>query len=184
MDSDDYPILSLERFEISDFNTAKNKIPKIFNHNIDPGYDNFGWSNIYTLSAKNMEEWESKSGAARAVERHNADDWNNVEANYATLREMAELCRKLNVQLVLISTPCCDAYNELLAQTQVDKMYETTDRFIKEFNVPYFDYRKDSRFEADDFYDSDHLSDIGAAKFTKILNQDLLRQVPHVREGL
>jgi hypothetical protein len=184
MDSDDYPTLSLERLEISDFNTAKNKMQKIFNQNTDPEYDNFGWGNLYTLSTKNMEEWDSKSEAARAVKRHYADDWSTVEANYDKLREMAELCNKLNAQLVLISTPCNDAYNELLVQAQVDKMYETTDRFIKEFNVPYLDYREDPRFEADDFYDSNHLSDIGAAKFTKILNQDLITQVLRVREGL
>ena len=32
---------------------------------------------------------------------------------------------------------------------------------------------KDSRFEADDFFDSNHLSEVGAIKFTKILNHDI-----------
>ena len=52
-------------------------------------------------------------------------------------------------------------------------MYEVIRKFQKECAVPYFDYLKDPRFVADDFYDSNHLSDIGAEKFTKILNEDI-----------
>jgi hypothetical protein len=37
----------------------------------------------------------------------------------------------------------------------------------------YVDYLKDHRFEANDFYDSNHLSDVGAIKFTKILDNDI-----------
>ena len=54
-------------------------------------------------------------------------------------------------------------------------MYELTYQFQKEFDIPYFDYLRDQRFCANDFYDSNHLSDIGAIKFTKILNDDINR---------
>jgi len=52
-------------------------------------------------------------------------------------------------------------------------MYELTHKFVQENNLPYFDYLKDPRFKADDFYDSNHLSDVGAIKFTKILDKDI-----------
>ena len=52
-------------------------------------------------------------------------------------------------------------------------MNELTHKFQQEYNLPYFDYLKDTRFVADDFYDSDHLSDVGAIKFTKFLDKDI-----------
>ena len=52
-------------------------------------------------------------------------------------------------------------------------MYELIHQFQKEFDVQYFDYLKDPRFVADDFYDNNHLSDIGSIKFTKIVNKDI-----------
>ena len=43
----------------------------------------------------------------------------------------------------------------------------------KEYNISYLDYMKDTRFNADDFHDSNHLSDVGATKFSKILKADI-----------
>jgi hypothetical protein len=89
------------------------------------------------------------------------------------MKELAEFCRSHHVQLVLITTPCWHSYYDNLNSEQLTKMYELTHKFIQENNLPYFDYLKDSRFKADDFYDSNHLSDVGAIKFTKILDKDI-----------
>ena len=89
------------------------------------------------------------------------------------MKEMAEFCKSHNIQLILITTPCWHSYYNNLNKEQLDKMYELTHRFQKQFDVPYLDYLKDTRFEADDFYDSNHLSDVGAIKFTKILDEDI-----------
>ena len=55
-------------------------------------------------------------------------------------------------------------------------MYELTRQFQQANNLIYLDYLKDPRFIANDFFDSNHLSDIGAEKFTKILNEDIKRE--------
>ena len=52
-------------------------------------------------------------------------------------------------------------------------MYELINQIQKEFSVPYLDYMKDARFDSLDFADPQHLSDVGAEKFTKILNEDI-----------
>ena len=52
-------------------------------------------------------------------------------------------------------------------------MYEIIEEMKQKYGLPYYDYLKDARFEADDFWNSDHLSDKGAVKFTKILQQEL-----------
>lgn len=44
-------------------------------------------------------------------------------------------------------------------------------------NVSAYDYFKDNRFVADDFYDGNHLtSDVGAVKFGNILREDIFKE--------
>lgn len=178
MDCDLYPDLSLYNLELSDFRTAKGKIAKLFSSNEDPGYDEYGWGNTYKLSKKNINKWNDGTEAEAAVKRHTAKSWEYIDMKYAQMKELADFCKSRNIKLVLITTPCWSSYYDNLNKEQLAKMYELTNRFKNEFDVPYFDYLKDSRFEADDFYDSNHLSEIGAEKFTKILDNDIksLRQ--------
>ena len=89
------------------------------------------------------------------------------------MSEIADFCKQHNIQLVLITTPCWQTYHERLDKAQLSEANKVTRRFVDEYNVPYLDYFNDKRFVADDFFDSNHLSDVGAVKFTKILNYDL-----------
>jgi hypothetical protein len=52
-------------------------------------------------------------------------------------------------------------------------MHSTIDSLKQQYHIEYYDYLKDTRFVADDFWDGDHLSDVGAEKFTKILKGDI-----------
>lgn len=173
MDCNLYSDWSIYNLELSDFNTFSAKLNKLEHEDEDPGYDKYGWGNTYKLSTKKYSEWNDGSEAKAAVKRHTAKDWDNIEANYNIIKEMAEFCKSRNIQMVLITTPCWHTYYDNLDQKQLTKMYELTHHLQKEYNLPYFDYLKDSRFMADDFYDSNHLSEVGAEKFTKILNENI-----------
>lgn len=173
MDCDLYPDISLYNLELSDYRTAKGKINKMISPNTDLGYDEYGWGNTYKLSKKNIRIWNDGTEAEAAVKRHTAKNWDYIDQNYSLMKELAEFCQSHKIQLVLITTPCWHSYYDNLNSEQLKKMYELTHKIIKEYNLPYFDYLKDPRFEADDFYDSNHLSDVGAIKFTKILDADI-----------
>ena len=177
MDCDLYPYFSLYNLEWSDYRTAKAKMESLYdsftNKKEDWGCDEYGWGTAYPLSGKNMVDWNNGSEADAAVKRHTVKSWDYIEQNYAKMKEMAEFCKKRNINMVLVTTPCWHSYYDNLPQEQLSKMYELTHKIQKEYNLPYFDYLKDKRFEADDFYDSNHLSDVGAIKFTKILNEDI-----------
>jgi hypothetical protein len=56
---------------------------------------------------------------------------------------------------------------------QQKENFQLIEDLKSKYGVEYYNYEKDSRFVSDDFYDADHLSDVGATKFTKILNEDL-----------
>ena len=174
MDCDLYSDWSLYNLELSDIRTAMEKVGKIIHKDDDLGYDKFGWGDTFKLVKKNMAKWNDGTEAEAAVKRHTVKNWDYIETNYERMKEMAEFCNNNHhIQLVLITTPCWHSYYDNLNKEQLSKMYELTHRFQKEFDVPYLDYLKDPRFKADDFYDSNHLSDIGAIKFTKILNKDI-----------
>lgn len=173
MDCGLYPDISLYNLELSDFRTAKGKIAKLISPNTDPGYDKYGWGNTYKLSEKKMGKWNDGTEAEAAVKRHTVKSWDYIDQNYSLMKELAEFCRTYNIRLVLITTPCWPSYYDNLNSEQLTKMYELTHKFQQEYDLPYFDYLKDQRFEANDFYDSNHLSDVGAIKFTKILDMDI-----------
>ena len=173
MDCDLYPDFSLYNLELSDYRTAKGKYEKRNSNNDDPGCNEYGWGNTYKLSTKNIVQWNDGTEADAAVKRHTVKSYDYTELNICLMKELVEFCKKHNVQLVLITTPCWFSYYDNLNQKQLLKMYELTNKFIHDYELPYFDYLKDERFEADDFFDSNHLSDVGAIKFTKILNEDI-----------
>jgi len=177
MDCDLYSNWSFYNFELSDYRTAKGKLGTFFYNlfvkEIGTGCDEYGWSEAYRLSGKNIKAWDDGSEADAAVKRHTAKTWKYIEDNYSRLKEMAEFCKKHNTQLILITTPCWHSYYDKLDSKQLAKMYELIHKLKREYAIPYYDYLKDSRFAADDFYDSNHLSEIGAEKFTKILNKDI-----------
>ena len=177
MDCDLYPDFSLYNFELSDYRTAKGKLGTFFYNLIhgDNGSrcDEYGWSNAYKLSGKNMKKWEDESEAIAAAKRHTPENWDYIEANYIHAKEIADFCKDRNVRLILVTTPCWHTYYDRLDAKQLSKIYALIGKLQKEYKLSYFDYLKDTRFVADDFFDSNHLSDVGAEKFTKILNEDL-----------
>ena len=180
MNCDLYPIWPQYHLELSDYRTAKGKLGTFFyNMLVKPvgnGCDVYGWSDGNKLEGKDMKRWNDGSEAKAAIQRHTAKNWNYVEKNSQKLKEMAEYCKKRNIRMVLITTPCWHTYYDNLDKRQLSKMYEIIRQFQEDYNIPYFDYLKDSRFVADDFYDSNHLSEFGAAKFSKILNDDINKQ--------
>lgn len=174
MDCDLYPPLPFYSLELADYRTAKDKTTKLFSPEKDPGYDEYGWGTIYKLSEKNMNRWDD---GMEAVKRHSSKSWDHIDMNYARMKELADFCKSRDIRLILVTTPCWHSYYEHLDEKQLAKMYELTSQFGKEYGITYLDYLKDPRFEADDFFDSNHLSDVGAIKFTKILHEDMLNNL-------
>ncbi len=174
MDSDDYPSISFDNIELGNMKTARRKIKKMLKHDDNPGYDEYGWGNVYVLSQKDSVSWNDGSEAATAVARHDADNWGNyADDNCAMLRDMALYCKQRDVRFILVTTPCWHSYTSALDKEQLKQMYQLICSLKKDFGVEYFDYLDDGRFVEEDFFDSNHLSDVGAAKFTRILNKDI-----------
>lgn len=131
--------------------------------------DSLGWGMGYSLANKIRDIDNANSMAV--VKKHTAEDWSYLEENCFYLDKIVSYCKLRNIKLILITTPAWHTYYDNLDKRQLNKMYEVI-RKIPE--VKYYDYLKDKRFVEDDFYDPDHLSDIGARKFTLILKSEVL----------
>lgn len=176
----DYPAhsnFSKYNYEIFNMRTFWGKVYQYFKAPKDMGYDKWGWGATYKLNRKKMQKWRDGSEAKAAEKHHTCSNWEKAleyaEDNVTILKNIANDCNQGGKKLILISTPCWKSYTKLLNQRQLSKSYEIIYSLQKEYSFVYLDYLNDKRFEADDFYDSNHLSDIGAEKFSKILNEDI-----------
>lgn len=91
------------------------------------------------------------------------------EVNIERVTEMATLCEAKGIQLYLISTPLWPSYLANTKGERMEKMTQTADSLSQALNIPYWNFIRDARFEAADFFDSNHLQAQGARKLTHIL---------------
>lgn len=108
-------------------------------------------------------------------------DYNNpnilkaYNENLNAALQLAKVCKENNVQLIIVTPPC---YKTFLDQTTPKGLDDLKQYIIDIKNqypdVIYFNYLKDSRFSEEDFFNSSHLSEKGANKWTKILYSDLI----------
>ncbi len=107
----------------------------------------------------------------------NVDDGGNRIYNYEeiiSLYNMIALCYQRDVTPILVTTPFLKEYTNEIEKND-PKFYSDfnriLERVIKDTNVQYYDYARDSRFSDDYslFINSDHMNRVGATKFTYLL---------------
>lgn len=97
--------------------------------------------------------------------------WPNVEA-------MADCAKEIGAKLVLVNTPKYETYQNDINSDVVKEMDQLILQLQEKFNnVIYWDYTYSDEFGADDFFDACHLSDVGAKKFSKMLNKKIMELV-------
>lgn len=132
-----------------------------------------GWGTIFSSDkALDLE----KTGRDAAL-RHAAEDITSAEIqsilneNTQTLADLMHWCASNQVKLILITPPAYKSYRNHLEKTQLEKTITTAKQTCATHQIcSYYNLIDDDRFTEDDFFDGDHLSEIGAEKLTKILD--------------
>ena len=89
-------------------------------------------------------------------------------------KQIAQICKDAGVRLVVVTLPCHQSFLEQTTLRGMKEMYACVDTMRDVYpEIEYYNYISDNRFEDDDFYNSSHLTDIGAEKFSKILHENL-----------
>lgn len=164
--------LSKYNLEVSDYKSAKLKFEQSLRGGAVHPCDSLGWGTDYRLPLRTADLDDDRANAEAAT-RHKGRSRAYVDYNLAQLRAIAALCRQRRLQLVLVTTPGWRGYVRHLDAGQLAEMREAARQMVRDYGAVYLDYLQDARFGKDDFFDSDHLSDVGADRFTRILQHDL-----------
>ena len=100
----------------------------------------------------------------------------DLPANVAALERTCAMLKKRNVSVVFITVPTHHTYYEHINPQSYQRMQDTIKQMTGKFGVPYFNYLRDERFTTEDFINSDHLNSRGAEKFSRILNEDVVKR--------
>lgn len=116
-----------------------------------------------------------------AVNRHTIENINAVEFQFI-LQENVQILKSIiswaeanNVHVLILTLPAYKTYTDHLNMTQLNTTIKTTQEICDEYsNCSYENFLTSSNFVAADFYNADHLSDVGAKKISIIVNQKIL----------
>ena len=81
----------------------------------------------------------------------------------------------INVKILLLTPPAFESYRMNLNPEQLDITIKTTTEICSKYdNCIYQNLLGDSNFVATDFFDADHLSEIGAKKLSEFIDKIIL----------
>jgi hypothetical protein len=89
------------------------------------------------------------------------------DQNLTTLKSIIEFAQERNAKVILVTSPAYKTYTQNLHRKPLMKTINTATDLAKTYsNVSYYNLLADKDFTAEDFYDADHVNEIGAKKFT------------------
>lgn len=115
-----------------------------------------------------------------ASERHtrediHSEDHNNIfNDNKLILNSIIKWCNMRNVKVLLLTPPAFETYRQNINIEQYNITTKTANDFaLKYQNCIYVNLFDDTNFVARDFYDADHLSEIGAKKLSGLIDKKI-----------
>jgi len=133
---------------------------------------NYGWGNNF--SSKNSTNL-FESGKTRAY-AHNSIEPRCYEENLLTLKKIIELAKTNRTKILFFTPPAFCSYRQNIDSARLNKTINTlNDLANKNSNVVYTNLLSDSSFIPTDFYDADHLNEIGAKKLSLVIDRLLTK---------
>lgn len=87
--------------------------------------------------------------------------------NIQTINSMIEFANSRDIKIIFITCPAYSSYRENLNPIQLDNSVNIIKKLSEQnINSVYYNFLTDKTFIANDYYDADHLNEIGAKKLT------------------
>lgn len=154
----------------------KRLIAYYFNNKNNINCTKFGWGINYK-SEKSKDLVETGKSAAK---RHTKDDiysdkcQNIFNNNESILKKIIYWSEKRNIKILFVTPPAFETYRNSINVEQLDYTVDAITKITSEHNnLIYINLFNNETFIAKDFYDADHLSEIGAAKLSTLINDKL-----------
>ena len=126
-----------------------------------------GWGKVYNSSNKQ----DLDSTGIRAAKRHTAVDDRYFNENVRELKSIMEFTSQRKIKLILLTFPSYRSYYKNLDTTQLNRTLSTVQDLAHSYsNCSYYNLLTDPEFSGVDFYDGDHLNELGAKKLSLKIN--------------
>jgi len=133
-----------------------------------------GWGTSYnSKNARDLAETGKTAAKRHTREDINSDKYQEIfNDNILILNSIIEWCKKNNVNVLLLTPPAFETYRQNLNPEQLNTTINTTSGICSKYdNCIYLNLLSDTNFVATDFFDADHLSEIGAKKLSVLINE-------------
>lgn len=132
-----------------------------------------GWGAGYN-STKAQDLFETGKASARRHTRvalHSHECQEMLRGNIAVLNSIIQWCKTHNARLLLITPPAFESYRHSLDPEQLDITLRTARALCSNHDhCRHVNLLADTNFVAPDYYDADHLSEIGAEKLSRFID--------------
>jgi hypothetical protein len=97
-------------------------------------------------------------------------DTTRLLGNIGYLDDIINLCNKKHIRLFIIQPPVTKEYRKKMQTAQLNLYYKIiAEKQLTNKHITFCDYIQNPSFTNNDFFDCDHLSDVGAEKFSKMI---------------
>ena len=121
---------------------------------------------------KNLIETGKESSQRHTLNLNN-NQW--FSKNKKTINAIIKFSKQHNVKILFITCPAYDSYIQNLKQKQLNTTITTIRQIsLQNKNIYYYNLLTNTSFKKVDFYDADHLNEIGAKKLTQKMDSLLI----------
>lgn len=122
-----------------------------------------GWGTSYN-SKFNHDLFKTGKTAAKS---HRAKNNNLFNYNIGVLKQIIQFAKSNKTRIIFVTSPVYKSYVENLDKNQLNNSINVAFKFSRIFpNVTYINFMTDKTFNKEDFFDADHLNEIGAKKWS------------------
>ena len=146
---------------------------KGFHENLAYGYKQNGYLVIDTTN--NSLNISDSLGHRRVMLHDRSYRENRFKENQNYLELLVRELKKRNINTIIITPPVLSSYYKYVNNAKYKKNINVINSICTKYKCNYYNFFTDSRFIKRDFRDNDHLNFIGATKFSKILNNEVLK---------
>jgi hypothetical protein len=130
-----------------------------------------GFGLNYSSTVKNDLAETGKTAAMRHIHY----DKKMFSHNQRMAQNIIAWCKKRGIKIAFVTLPAYYTYVKELDSIQLHETINYMATVDKENDhVCYYNYLEDNDFIADDFFDADHLNEMGAEKFTKKIDKIIM----------
>jgi hypothetical protein len=149
---------------LDDFTNSDNT--KVIN---EFGFVEKNFNNEFVQFNYNAQVINAKS-KQRLKNKHKEFSDEAFEKNKKRIESIIRFCQKNNIELYFFSSPLYPTYIENKIPKKEARFKNYIKELISNYKIKYYNFEESKQFKVTDFSNEDHLNDVGAEKYSKLMD--------------